>query len=54
VGLSGVLTGFGFAPYVSRARFVKHTTALVQRPAASAVSARKVRQEVPARSQPLH
>jgi hypothetical protein len=54
VGLSGVLTGFGFAPYVSRARFVKHTTALVQRPAASAVSARTVRQEVPARSQPLH
>jgi hypothetical protein len=53
-GLSGVLTGFGFSPYASRARLVKHTTALVQRPAASAVTAREVRQEVPARSQSVH
>lgn len=54
VGLSSVLTGFGFAPLASRARFVKHTAATVHRPVASAVAAREARQEVPARSQPLH
>jgi hypothetical protein len=54
VGLGSVLTGFGFAPYTSRARFVKHTAATVRRPVASAVAAREVRQEVPARAQPLH
>jgi hypothetical protein len=52
-GLSSVLTGFGFAPYASRARFVKHTTATVRRPVTSAVAAREVRQEVPVRTQPL-
>jgi hypothetical protein len=53
LGLSSVLTGFGFAPYASRARFVKHTTATVRRPVVSTVAQREVRQEVPARSQPL-
>ncbi len=30
IGLSGALTGFGFAPYADRARFVKHTVAAVR------------------------
>jgi hypothetical protein len=54
VGLSSVLTGFGFAPYAYRARFVKHTTATVQRPVAATLTTQKARQEVPVRSQPLH
>ena len=56
IGLSSVLTGFGFAPYTSRARFVKHTAATVRRPVASPVASadpKGVRQEVPVRSQPL-
>jgi hypothetical protein len=53
-GLNSVLTGFGFAPFASRARFVKHTTATVRMPVAAAVAARKVRQEVAVRSQLLH
>jgi hypothetical protein len=32
IGLSGALTGFGFAPYADRARFVKHTVAPVREP----------------------
>ena len=31
IGLSGALTGFGFAPYADRARFVKHTVAASSR-----------------------
>jgi hypothetical protein len=53
VGLSSVLTGFGFAPYASRARFVRHTTATVLRATARAVAQREVRQEVPVRSEAL-
>jgi hypothetical protein len=53
IGLSGVLTGFGFAPYANRARFVKYTTATVRRPVTSSVATRKIRQEVPVRSQAL-
>jgi hypothetical protein len=57
VGLSSVLTGFGFAPYASRVRFVKHTTATIRRPDAAMVpnaETKVVRQEVPVRSQSLH
>jgi hypothetical protein len=57
VGLSSVLTGFGFAPYASRVRFVKHTTGTVRRPVASTApnaETKVVRQEVPVRSHPLH
>jgi hypothetical protein len=53
-GLTGVLTGFGFAPFANRARFVKHTAARVRMPASTAVAARKVGQEVPVRSQLSH
>jgi hypothetical protein len=53
IGLSSVLTGFGFAPYVDRMRFVKHIMAAVRRPAGSLVAAHDIRQEVPVRSQPL-
>jgi hypothetical protein len=53
VGLSSVLTGLGFAPYVDRARFVKHTTAAVRRPAGSLLATAELRQEVPVRSQLL-
>jgi hypothetical protein len=54
IGLSSVLTGFGFSPYTSRARFVKHTVAAVRRPLVPAVAARELRQEVPLRSQVFH
>lgn len=50
-GLSGVLSGLGFAPYLDRARFVKHTTASVREPIALVRSGLEVRQEVPAGSQ---
>jgi hypothetical protein len=51
IGLSGALTGFGFAPYLERARFVRHTIAPVREPVSVARSPVEVRQEVPARSQ---
>jgi len=50
-GLSGALSGFGFAPYIDRVRFVRHTTAPVRELSAAARSTQEVRQEVPARSQ---
>jgi hypothetical protein len=50
-GLSGALTGFGFAPYLDRARFVRHTIAPVREPVSVSRSPVEVRQEVPARSQ---
>jgi hypothetical protein len=53
IGLSSVLTGFGFSPYANRARFVKHTVATVRRSLVPAVAARELRQEVPLRSQPV-
>jgi hypothetical protein len=53
IGLSSVLTGFGFAPYADRARFVKHIVAIVRQPVLSTMAARELRQEVPLRSQPL-
>lgn len=51
-GLSGALTGFGFAPYMERVRFVKHTVAIVRQTAPAAVVGREVRQEIPVRSEP--
>jgi len=51
IGLSGALSGFGFAPYIDRARFVRHTTAPIREPIAAARSIPEVRQEVPAHSQ---
>ncbi len=51
IGLSGALSGFGFAPYIDRARFVRHTTAPLREPIAAVRSIPEVRQEVPARSQ---
>jgi len=49
IGLGGVLTGFGFAPYASRARFVRHTIAVRKTEMPAAARALEVRQEVPIR-----
>ena len=38
IGLSGALTGFGFAPYTDRARFVKHTVATRRVPCPAGVA----------------
>ncbi len=35
IGLSGALTGFGFAPFADRVRFVKHTVAAIREPAST-------------------
>jgi hypothetical protein len=51
MGLSGALSGLGFAPYLDRVRFVRHTTVPVRELAAAARSTQEVRQEAPARSQ---
>ena len=51
MGVSGALSGFGFAPYLERSRFVRHTTSPVREPLPVSRSAVEVRQEVPARSQ---
>jgi hypothetical protein len=51
MGLSGVLSGFGFAPYLDRVRFVRHTTSPVREAFPVTRPAVEVRQEVPARSQ---
>ncbi len=48
-GLGAALTGFGFAPLMDRARFVKHTVAVVREPLPLPLSAREARQEVPVR-----
>lgn len=48
-GLGGALTGFGFAPFMERARFVKHTVAVVREPLPVALGSREARQEVPVR-----
>lgn len=53
IGLGSVLTGFGFAPYASRARFVRHTGA-VRQPETSVARAGlegSAHQEMPIRSQ---
>jgi hypothetical protein len=53
IGVRGGLTGFGFAPYMERTRFVKHTVAAVRQAVPAARAAIEVRQEVPVRSE-LH
>jgi len=50
IGLGGALTGFGFAPYMNRARFVKHTTMTVREPSVPAIAALEARQEIPIHS----
>lgn len=47
IGLSGALTGFGFAPYCDRARFVKHTVATVHEALPAMLTGLEARQEVP-------
>jgi hypothetical protein len=44
-GLGGVLTGCGFAPYLDRARFVRHTTARMREVVPAMLPALEVRQE---------
>ena len=51
VSLGGALTGFGFAPYLDRVRFVKHTIAVVRESLPAALTALETRQEVAVRSQ---
>ena len=51
MGLSGALSGFGFAPYLDRVRFVRHTTVPVRELVVAARSTQEVRREVPARTQ---
>jgi hypothetical protein len=51
IGLSSVLTGFGFAPFTERVRFVKHTAVPVRESQPVSLSTMEVRQEAPARSQ---
>ncbi|MCX6031447.1 MAG: hypothetical protein NT169_19380 [Chloroflexi bacterium] len=51
IGVSGALTGFGFAPSLDRARFVKHTVAQVREPILSPLAALEARQEIPVHSQ---
>jgi len=51
VGLDRILTGFGFASYMDRARFVKHTVMPVREQQTVTRPALDVRGEVPARSQ---
>ena len=51
IGVSGALTGLGFAPSLDRTRFVKHTVAQVREPILSPLAALEARQEVPVHSQ---
>jgi hypothetical protein len=62
MGLAGGLTGFGFAPYMDRARFVRHVGAVVRQTSSAKLPAIEVRSvltqstpgagEAPARRQP--
>jgi hypothetical protein len=47
IGLSGALTDFGFAPYLNRARLVKHTVVPVREPVPALRGVLETRQEVP-------
>ena len=47
VGLDGALTGFGFAPFLDRARLVRHILAAARQPMPVPLAGREVRQEVP-------
>ncbi len=49
IGLSGALIGFGFAPFMDRARFVRHTLATARAPQLVPLVVREVRQEMPVR-----
>jgi len=49
IGLAGTLTGFGFAPFTDRLRYVKHATATVRELATAPFNVRETRQEIPAR-----
>ncbi len=51
MGVSGALSGFGFAPYLERLRFVRHTTSPVRESLPATRATVEVLQEVPARSQ---
>lgn len=44
--LGSALTGFGFAPFTDRARFVKHTVARVRTPALVPAAARELQPEI--------
>jgi len=48
IGLGDALTGFGFAPYLKRARLVKHTVAVVRAPLPAALAAREIAVEAAA------
>lgn len=47
--LSGALVGFGFAPFMERARMVKHTTAIARMPEQIPAAGREIVVELPVR-----
>lgn len=49
-GIENALAGFGFAPFMDRVRFVKHTAAAVRAPATVPAVGREMWQEVPLHS----
>ncbi len=49
-GIGNALAGFGFAPFMDRVRFVKHTVATVRAPATVPAVGRELWQEVPLHS----
>jgi hypothetical protein len=50
--LSGALIGFGFAPFLERARFVKHTSAIVRVTEAIQAPVREMAREIGVHSGP--
>jgi len=53
LNLSGALIGFGFAPFMERARFVKHTTGIIRVPEPLPAGARELMRELSVHSQSL-
>ena len=51
IGVSGALTGFGFAPFTDRLRFVKHTVLAACEPLVISLSTLEQRGEIPVRSE---
>ncbi len=51
IGLSGALTGYGFAPYARRARFVRHTLARCNERAPAKLRALESHKKIPIRTQ---
>ncbi len=51
INLSGALIGFGFAPFMERARLVKHTVVRVAEPLPATHPVREMARELPVRSQ---